>query len=151
MPETSQPPEDARKYEVGYETSDLSPKYIVVVLGSLSVLMFIGVLVAAAVFLIWWRTSTSIDTSVAPQPDALPPGPRLQARPWEELAAFQREEELLLNSYDWMDKESGRIRIPIDRAIALLAERGLPVLSETPETAPPTLDSASLEGNRNEQ
>jgi hypothetical protein len=36
------------------------------------------------------------------------------------------EQEAILNSYGWVDKEAGVVRIPIERAIELTLERGLP-------------------------
>jgi hypothetical protein len=39
-----------------------------------------------------------------------------------------------LNSYGWIDKSAGVIRIPIDRAMDLLAQRGLPVRDGDHET-----------------
>lgn len=55
-----------------------------------------------------------------------------------ELMIARREQaEARLNSYGWVDKESDVVRIPIDRAMALIAENGLPVGVEgTEETAP---------------
>ena len=54
----------------------------------------------------------------------VPPEPRLQWRPNDELTRLRTEEETVLNGYAWVDKASGVVRIPIQRAIDLLAERG---------------------------
>lgn len=43
------------------------------------------------------------------------------------LQKFRAEEEHLLTSYGWVDQNAGVVRLPIDRAKALLLERGLPV------------------------
>ena len=56
----------------------------------------------------------------------LPPEPRLQAEPGQELRQYRGQQEQLLNSYGWVDRSAGVVRIPIDRAIELLAQRGLP-------------------------
>ena len=42
------------------------------------------------------------------------------------LAAVRAAEEKVLQTYGWVDKEQKIVRIPIDRAMELLAERGLP-------------------------
>jgi hypothetical protein len=55
-----------------------------------------------------------------------PPAPRLQARPILDLQALRAEEAGALQSYAWVDRDGGVVRIPIERAMALLAERGLP-------------------------
>lgn len=54
----------------------------------------------------------------------LPPEPRLQTHPLQDLQALRAEEEALLGGYGWVDREAGTVRIPIERAIELLAERG---------------------------
>lgn len=66
-----------------------------------------------------------------PAGTALPPGPRLQPSPETEMAQMRAEEERELTTYAWVDRERGMVRVPIDRAIADLAARGLP------EFAPP--------------
>lgn len=67
-------------------------------------------------------------TAATNEPDAqqTPPSPRLQADPPIELAAFRNDEQTKLDSYGWTDREHQIARIPIDRAIHLLAERGFP-------------------------
>jgi len=64
---------------------------------------------------------------------AAPPAPRLQVRPVQDLKQLQQAENERLNSYGWVDQKAGIARIPIDRAMDLLAEKGLPVR----EAAPP--------------
>jgi hypothetical protein len=54
------------------------------------------------------------------------PKPRLEVKGPVDLAAFRAAEEADLNSYSWVDRSSGTVRIPIDRAMQLLLERGLP-------------------------
>ena len=56
----------------------------------------------------------------------IPPGPRLQVVPQGTLPEMRQHEEIILNGYAWRDKERGVVRIPIQRAIDLVAERGLP-------------------------
>ena len=43
-----------------------------------------------------------------------------------ELRQMRAAEEAVLNSYGWVDKDSGRVRIPIERAMEILAKKGLP-------------------------
>jgi hypothetical protein len=54
------------------------------------------------------------------------PKPQLEVKPGVELSALRVAEEADLNSYGWVDRNGGTIRIPIDRAMQLLLERGLP-------------------------
>ena len=45
-------------------------------------------------------------------------------------------EENTLNTYDYVDKDAGTVRIPIDRAMDLLVQRGLPTRAQSVESAP---------------
>src|SRR5690349_18099222 len=54
------------------------------------------------------------------------PQPRLEVKPGASLAEFRAAEDADLNSYGWIDRNTGTVRIPIDRAMQLILERGLP-------------------------
>ena len=62
----------------------------------------------------------------AAQGERLPPTPRLQQFPPNELYQFRVGEEALLEGYGWMNKEAGIVHIPIEEAMRLTVERGLP-------------------------
>ena len=56
------------------------------------------------------------------------PSPRVQTDDGnQDVADLHAREDLLLEHYSWVDQSQGKVRIPIDRAIHLLAQRGLPV------------------------
>lgn len=55
-----------------------------------------------------------------------PPEPRLQTDPRQDLADMRATEDQLLGSYGWVDKNAGVVRIPIEAAMKLTLERGLP-------------------------
>ena len=50
------------------------------------------------------------------------PQPRLQESEPVDLAKLRQAEDSLLNSYGWVDREKGIVRIPIDEAMRRLAE-----------------------------
>jgi hypothetical protein len=54
------------------------------------------------------------------------PKPRLEVKGAVDLAKLRAAEDANLDSYGWIDRNSGKVRIPIDRAMQLLLERGLP-------------------------
>ena len=58
------------------------------------------------------------------------PSPRVQADPVVELRQMKAEDLGRLNQYGWIDRESGVAHIPIDRAIDILARKGLPTPEE---------------------
>jgi hypothetical protein len=68
-------------------------------------------------------------TSIDPK---LPPEPRLQQYPRDEVYTFRLNEEEKLHSYGYVNKEAGIVRIPIEEAMRLTVERGLPSRTEDP-------------------
>jgi hypothetical protein len=79
-----------------------------------------------------WRSSWPIWTARQPggppiSPLAttqhLPPSPRLQITPRLDLVQKREAENTVLNSYAWIERPNGTVRIPIDRAMDLIAAR----------------------------
>lgn len=68
-------------------------------------------------------------------PDRQPPLPRLQQLPTRDLEEMRERESAALSSYSWVDPPSGIVRIPIDEAMRLVIERGLPVRGAEPPPA----------------
>lgn len=81
----------------------------------------------------------------------LPPTPRLQGAPGSELGpeaeleTMLAEEQRILRGYGWVSKEGGIARIPVARAIEILAEKGLPAPAPVAETI--TLPPAQAPGH----
>lgn len=55
------------------------------------------------------------------------PSPSLQTTPWADLKKLRAEEYTYLHSYGWVDETAGIARVPIDKAKAMLLQKGLPV------------------------
>jgi len=66
----------------------------------------------------------------ASQGNREPPEPRLQTDPRRDLADMRANEDEVLESYGWVDKNAGVVRIPIEAAMRLTLERGLPARTE---------------------
>jgi hypothetical protein len=65
------------------------------------------------------------------------PTPRLQIDDGnQEIAEMHTREDLLLDNYSWIDRTSGKVRIPITRAMQIIAEHGLPVAPQEEQTEP---------------
>lgn len=61
------------------------------------------------------------------------PAPRLQIDNGDQdIADLHERENLLLDHYSWVNESKGTVRIPIERAMELIAERGLPVAAPAP-------------------
>jgi hypothetical protein len=118
----------AHAEEVGYELSDLNPGYVGLFGLGLAVVLVIAVVVAS--LLIHYRTLQHVrqETPIprlAREREA-PPGTRLQVDAQNELRQMRAAEDAMLNSYGWVDKDAGIARIPVDRAMEILAKKGLP-------------------------
>jgi hypothetical protein len=93
----------------------------------------IGFLVAAVVIHlgVWWlfefyRTrdeQRDVRRTLVEPPSPIPPEPRLQITPEADLAAYLQSQRQILNSYGWVSRDQGRVRIPIDRAMELVVEQ----------------------------
>ncbi len=60
------------------------------------------------------------------------PTPRLQNDNGDQdLVDLHHREDLLLDHYSWVNESQGKVRIPIQRAMELIAQRGLPVETQT--------------------
>lgn len=102
-----------------YERSDASGSLLAWLFGGLGFFLLLTPLLLGSVYPGAFRQA-----AVAPAPAS--PAPRLQVDPAADLAAFRAAEASELSSYAWEDRAAGVVRIPIDRALALTAERGLP-------------------------
>lgn len=63
-------------------------------------------------------------------PETAFPSPRLEEDERGQLEGILTKENQVLYSYGWVDEKGGIARIPIDRAMDLLVQRGLPVLPQ---------------------
>ena len=116
----------------GYERSDLNPRAIGISLAILAVLILGSILISR-----WFQeyaASRQAEPGVgAPVAAAKPPpGPRLQVEAVKDMREFRAAEDAILATYGWVNREAGLVRIPIERAMELLVDRGLP--SPAPKT-----------------
>lgn len=119
-----------------HEERDLSLRLIVTFAVSLAVFGAASHFFLIALFGRYREREDRRDTPPPPLREARvePPPPRLQPNPGVDLEALRLREEPQLNSYGWIDRDRGIVRIPIDRAMKLVAERGLPA-RPAPRTA----------------
>jgi hypothetical protein len=121
MDETRHP----RNPRIGHETTDINvwavAKFAIglVIVCVVSIVLLFGLLK-----FFQSREETSLANTV--EPTKLFPQPQLQKTPIPDLKAIRAEEDKLLNGYAWVDQPKGVVRIPVERAIEVLAKRGLP-------------------------
>ncbi len=169
-PDSGHEPEDHKPEEIdvslGYERSDVRPSGIIVFLASLAIFVAvtgllcygIGKVINARMNKEDGPTSKRSKTADVRQLGNFPSSPALQNKMAEITRSFptpriqiddgnqdvsdlHAREDLLLNNYSWIDESKGTVRIPIERAMELIAQRGLPVAAKVQTPAPMTGDS----------
>jgi hypothetical protein len=94
-------------------------------------------------FAVAQREETVREFPLAGQEHRLPAAPRLQQFPAVEFYQFRQQEEQQLRTYGWIDREAGTVRLPIDEAMRLTIERGLPSrAADAPAPDTPAPDAA---------
>ena len=92
-------------------------------------------------------TNVPEDTRHIPRayPQAVFPSPKLEEDERGQLNGIRLAEEQTLYSYGWVDEKSGTVHIPIERAMDLLVQRGLPVRPQgaTKENTTGKIDAAA--------
>jgi hypothetical protein len=119
----------AARAHVGHETTDVDARTILwfglVVAG--------GTIAVAALLLVLLRYYGAQAERRDPELSPLavdaprePAGPRLLDTPIAAFEQYRAEQQQVLDSYGWVDREQGIVRIPVSRAMEIALERGLP-------------------------
>lgn len=132
----------------GHEVSDVSvPGLVTFLVGLIASLAVVVFLVAGFFYFLGVRAE---ERDPPPPPLAelrptQPPAPRLQASPASEMATMLDEQNSALVQTKWIDKEQQVVRIPIERAMQLVAQRGLPDWPRVEVDAKPAGEKSSRE------
>jgi hypothetical protein len=117
------------EHDVRFEPADIAPRSVLLTgLGIWGVALvvafatyFFGSLLTQA------RRREGAQTQAASAaPRRLPPEPRLQSSPSAELQSYRDAQMQQLNSYSWIDRDKGAVAIPIQKAMELIVQRGIP-------------------------
>jgi hypothetical protein len=126
----------------GYERQDLQVSGILYFLLGLGVVTFLCILGLRGLYAFLDHREKALQPPVNPLVTNVPtdtrhiapgypqgsfPNPKLEEDERGQLNGIRIEEEKTLYSYGWVDEKAGTVRIPIERAMDLLVQRGLPV------------------------
>lgn len=137
----------AQNQGVEFEREDLNPKNVFVFLIGLALVCVLIFFVLQGMYAYLKSRDaknqlpqnplvrSEADTS-APGDISRFPQPRLETNERLEINDFRMAEEQRLSTYGWVDQNAGVVRIPIERAMQLVAERGLPTRVQAGTTAP---------------
>lgn len=111
-----------------YEDSSVNVKQLFVLAMGVVAMVLAGVLISAEVFRVFEKL-TPMGPTASPFEDVreVPQGLRLQTKAPQDLKDYRKDQEKILSGYGWVDQKSGIVRIPVDRAMELLLQKGYPV------------------------
>ena len=134
---------DANKHGgVAAEPDRVSSRVVVGFGIVLAVLSFVAMVLMAVLFRGLDKSAEKKDdVSIAAaglelKQEGVPPLPRLQVYPVKHWKDFRAAEIGRLSSYGWMDRASGAVHVPIERAMDLIAVRGVGPLPAAPMAMP---------------
>ncbi len=126
---------EPRHDDVRFERSDLSTRATVGILAGVlgGMWIIVGLLFFYFVYLEHYRARVSPPPlPIEAHGNPMPPEPRLQRSPPQDLKSMRAREDWQLTHYSWVDKRQETVAIPIDRAIQIIAKRGIPAQKEPP-------------------
>jgi hypothetical protein len=115
----------------GYEPKDASVPWVfgIVVFLACSGIVIQALLVGVLHHMVGGPSATDAFSAGRHQKQPAPSGvfPRLQVSPRLDLAQFHAREDEELTNYGWVDRSNGIVRIPIERAMDVVLQKGLPL------------------------
>ena len=114
-----------------HEESDAKAKPLFLAFAGLFVLIVLVFVAMWALFVFLDKRAAESEEQRSPvgaRPDFRPPGPLLQIRAAADLNEMLEREKKQLESYGWVNKASGIVRMPVEHAMDLVVEHGLPDL-----------------------
>jgi hypothetical protein len=121
--------------DVNFEDSDIDAKEVVMVAGAVVAFAMVVTVLLYPTFHHFLHLHAK--ESPPPLPEfthgvVIPPEPRLQDNPQRDLAEYISQQQFELHRYNVVNRQNGAVTIPIERAMDLLVQRGIP-----PQTTPP--------------
>ncbi len=122
-----------------YEIRDANARGVFTFLVILGIVLVVVALACWGMFRYFSTHAVNRSASDSPFADTrqLPLGPQLQVNPREDWLKYREEQEKSLETYEWVNRTAGTVRVPIEDAMELLVKKGVPVQSESQAAAPP--------------
>jgi hypothetical protein len=151
-----------------YERRDISAAAIVYFLIGLVVFLGISHFIVTGLYGFLEKYSQAHQTPISPLVNNAPvdtrklptdyrdylkqnfPSPQLETDERTQLNDVRLREEDILSTYDYIDQKAGTVRIPIERAMDLIAQRGLPVRADRISAAAeqPAVSASTVQSNK---
>jgi hypothetical protein len=101
----------------------------------LALLALIAAVLALTLGAVWWMFPTAVRDARFTRPFPDFPAPQLQPRPPLDMQDLRAAQLRALDSAGWVDRDAGRVHIPVDQAMRDIAAQGIagwPVAAATP-------------------
>jgi hypothetical protein len=115
-----------RKERRGHEPSDAPPRGVAIAAAGLIIGILLSLALVGGLFSLFVQFGGPSGRVTPEAARQTPPEPRLEISPQSDRMAIETAARLRLSGYGWADRQAARARIPIDRAMDMLAGRGWP-------------------------
>ena len=114
-----------------HEHTDIDPSVGYKFAGWLAAAMLLSIAIVYGTFFFFEGRHKAVDVAAQKYPLSVglpkqPPAPNLQNQPFKDIYNLRHSENEKLTTYGWVDQEGGIARIPIDRAMEVMLQRGFP-------------------------
>jgi len=128
------------KPSVDFEKTDVQPSLIVRAGVAVAVVSLVAIVAVLGLLNFFGQRATQADLPNPPlarhEQGRVPPAPRLQEQPFLDVKTLHADEQSVLTSAAWVDEGAGIARIPVDEAMKIVAEKGLPYWPPAPSPVP---------------
>lgn len=130
------------KPSVDFEKTDVQPALVVRVGVGIALVSLVAIVAVLALINFFGHRATQAERPSPPlgrhEQGRVPPAPRLQEQPFVDIRALHADEQAVLSSAAWLAEGAGVARIPVEEAMKIVAEKGLPYWPPAPSPAPGT-------------
>ena len=139
---------------VAAEPDRVPAKIVLSLYGMLAIAAIVSAIVVFALFRALEKKAQTVDRAeiadagLERPPDTLPPAPRLQIHAVANWNAYRNAEVDRLSTYGWLNRGTGAVHIPVDRAMELILERGVGPLPPAPVTVPQAQPAPGATGRK---
>lgn len=113
----------------GYETRDADTTGVLGFLAVLGAVIVTACVICYGLFYYYSKYALNQPATESPFADVrqLPMGPQLEANPRQDWLKFREEQRKSLETLAWENQSAGTVRVPIEEAMELLVQKGVPV------------------------
>ncbi len=135
-----------------HEYRDINFRGVIQFAVVLAILIVVSMLAMWGMFELFEAHTAENDPAPSPMKDTarMAPDPALQHDPVTDLKKFRAQQDSITTTYGWVDKQQGIVRIPVERAMEIVLQQGLPTYVMTADETDMMFDDTSAEAESND-